>query len=39
MGVKVTLTIEGGDGQLSYVQAKGATDEAKSQQVLSPIWA
>lgn len=25
MGVKVTLTVEAGDGQMSYVEAEGAT--------------
>lgn len=28
MGVKVTLTLEAGDGQLSYVDAEGETYEA-----------
>jgi hypothetical protein len=31
MGVKVTLTVEAGDGQVSYVEAEGQTyEEAKA---------
>lgn len=32
MGVKVTLTVEAGEGQLSYVEAEGATYEAAKAQ-------
>jgi hypothetical protein len=37
MGVKVTLTVEAGDGQLSYVEAEGATYEAAKAQAETHI--
>lgn len=44
MGVKVTLTVEAGEGQLSYVEAEGATYQtakvqagAKIGRALQPI--
>lgn len=37
MGVKVTLTVEAGDGQLSYIEAEGATYETAKAQAEAQI--
>jgi hypothetical protein len=37
MDVKVTLTVEAGHGQLSYIEAEGATYEAAKAQAEAQI--